>query len=35
LFAVLANETLTGKPIDFGRRSRIPSVLMGKISFPN
>jgi anhydro-N-acetylmuramic acid kinase len=34
LFAVLANETLCGKAIDFGRRARIPSVHMGKLSFP-
>jgi anhydro-N-acetylmuramic acid kinase len=35
LFAILANETLCGKEIDFGNRSRIPSVKMGKISFPD
>ncbi len=34
LFAVLANETLCGKRIDFGKRARIPSVHMGKLSFP-
>jgi anhydro-N-acetylmuramic acid kinase len=34
LFAVLANETLAGKPIDFGDRQGVPSVCMGKISFP-
>lgn len=34
LFAVLANETLCGKPIDFGDRQGIPSVCMGKISLP-
>lgn len=34
LFAVLANETLAGGSINFGERSRIPSVSMGKISFP-
>jgi anhydro-N-acetylmuramic acid kinase len=35
LFAVLANETLAGSSIDFGDRQGIPSVCMGKISFPN
>jgi len=35
LFAVLANETLAGGKLDFGSRSRIPSVSMGKISLPN
>jgi anhydro-N-acetylmuramic acid kinase len=34
LFAVLANETVAGGITDFGRRSKIPSVSMGKISFP-
>lgn len=34
LFAVLANESLVGGDIDFGKRSRIPSVCMGKYSFP-
>ncbi|MDQ7949014.1 MAG: anhydro-N-acetylmuramic acid kinase [Pedobacter sp.] len=34
LFALLANETLAGKPIDFGGRKGIPAVCMGKISFP-
>ncbi|UKT63595.1 anhydro-N-acetylmuramic acid kinase [Pedobacter mucosus] len=34
LFAVLANETLCGKPIDFGSRKGVPSVCMGKISLP-
>ncbi|HRE68754.1 MAG TPA: anhydro-N-acetylmuramic acid kinase [Cyclobacteriaceae bacterium] len=33
LFAVLANEALVGGSINFGNRSRIPSVSMGKISF--
>ena len=33
LFAVLANETLFGTPIDFKRKG-MPSVTMGKISFP-
>jgi len=34
LFAVLANETLCGAPLDFGNRQGIPSVCMGKISLP-
>lgn len=34
LFAVLANETLAGGLTDFGNREGIPSVSMGKISFP-
>jgi anhydro-N-acetylmuramic acid kinase len=34
LFALLANETLTGDPIDFGKRSPLPSVSMGKICLP-
>jgi len=34
LFAVLANEAVAGRPIDFGRRHAIPAVTMGKISFP-
>jgi len=33
LFAVLANEALVGGKTDFGKRSKIPSVSMGKISF--
>lgn len=33
LFAVLANETLFGTPLDFKRKG-MPSVTMGKISFP-
>lgn len=32
LFAALANETVAGKPINFGH---LPSVFMGKISFPS
>lgn len=32
LFAVLANETVAGKPINFGDRTGVPSVCMGKIS---
>lgn len=35
LFALLANETLAGAPIDFGAREGVPSVCMGKICLPN
>jgi anhydro-N-acetylmuramic acid kinase len=35
LFAILANETISGGESDFGSRRGIPSVSMGKISFPN
>ena len=35
LFAILANETVSGGKSDFGIRKGIPSVSMGKISFPN
>lgn len=35
LFAILANETLCGDFTDFGSREGVPSVSMGKISFPN
>ena len=35
LFAILANETVSGGTSDFGIRKGIPSVSMGKISFPN
>ena len=34
LFAVLANETIAGNPVNFGSREGVPSVCMGKISFP-
>ena len=34
LFAVLANESLAGGKLDFGKRSKVPTVSMGKISFP-
>lgn len=34
LFAVLANETCAGKPVQFGKRTKIPSVTMGKLSWP-
>ncbi|WP_269235053.1 anhydro-N-acetylmuramic acid kinase [Flavobacterium flavigenum] len=35
LFAVLANETVAGGDYDFGSNKGIPSVTMGKISFPD
>ena len=35
LFATLANEALVGGKTDFGTRQGVPSVSMGKISFPN
>lgn len=35
LFAILANETVSGGNSNFGTRKGIPSVSMGKISFPN
>ena len=35
LFAILANETIAGGESDFGTRRGVPSVTMGKISFPN
>lgn len=35
LFAVLANESLAGGETNFGNRQAVPSVSMGKISFPN
>ena len=34
LFAVLANEAVAGSITDFGRRAKIPSITMGKVSFP-
>lgn len=34
LFATLANEALVGGKTDFGSRRGVPSVSMGKISFP-
>lgn len=34
LFALLANETVAGGRVDFGKRQGVPSVTMGKISFP-
>lgn len=35
LFAILANEALVGGHTQFGSREGVPSVSMGKISFPN
>ena len=35
LFALLANETVAGSPINFGDREGVPSVCMGKICLPN
>ena len=35
LFAVLANETIVGEKIEFNVSSNIPTVQMGKISFPD
>lgn len=35
LFALLANETVAGSPINFGEREGVPSVCMGKICLPN
>lgn len=35
LFAVLANETVAGGITNFGTKKGIPSVTMGKISFPD
>ena len=34
LFAILANECVAGDATDFGTREGVPSVSMGKISFP-
>ncbi len=34
LFAILANETVTGGTTNFGTREGVPSVRMGKVSFP-
>ncbi len=34
LFAVLANESICGAPINFGGRKGVPSICMGKISLP-
>ena len=35
LFAILANECVAGGNTSFGNREGVPSVAMGKISFPN
>jgi len=35
LFATLANEALCGGKTDFGSRKGVPSVSMGKVSFPD
>ncbi|RRB03797.1 anhydro-N-acetylmuramic acid kinase [Larkinella rosea] len=35
LFAVLANEAVAGGHTSFGNRQGVPTVSMGKISFPN
>jgi anhydro-N-acetylmuramic acid kinase len=35
LFATLANEALAGGKTNFGSRRGVPSVSMGKVSFPN
>jgi len=35
LFAILANETIAGSPINFGDREGVPSVCMGKICLPS
>lgn len=35
LFAVLANETVAGNGSNFGSKKGIPSINMGKISFPD
>lgn len=35
LFAVLANETVAGGKTNFGSSKEIPSIRMGKISFPD
>ncbi|GAB3333477.1 anhydro-N-acetylmuramic acid kinase AnmK [Larkinella ripae] len=35
LFAVLANEAVAGGTTSFGNRQGVPTVTMGKVSFPN
>lgn len=35
LLAILANETVAGSHTNFGEKKGIPSLCMGKISFPN
>ena len=34
LFALLANETISGSQINFGNRQGVPNITMGKISLP-
>ena len=34
LFAILANECVAGGTTNFGSREGVPSISMGKISFP-
>lgn len=34
LFAILANESVAGGKLKFGNRSKVPTVSMGKVSFP-
>ncbi len=34
LFAVLANETVSGTKISFGTKDGVPGITMGKVSFP-
>lgn len=34
LFALLANETVSGSQINFGKRQGVPNITMGKISLP-
>ena len=34
LFAILGNECVAGNGTNFGKREGVPSVSMGKISFP-
>jgi anhydro-N-acetylmuramic acid kinase len=35
LFAILANECVSGNTTNFGKRAGVPNISMGKISFPN
>jgi anhydro-N-acetylmuramic acid kinase len=35
LFAILANEAVAGGTTSFGNRHKVPSVSMGKISWPS
>jgi anhydro-N-acetylmuramic acid kinase len=34
LFALLANEAVSGGKTDFGKHPGVPSISMGKVSFP-